>query len=526
MNKITLISAAALVALALNACKPASGGDSGSSEASDSEITRNDTIALPDTTYSSIEHLDWKVEVADSTSDGTIADLQNPYDTVSGSLTFRGNSRRDARYGGTVQGTPSKIVQDWMFETYFDTTRTKLGTWGGGSGWTGQPVYVEWSEGQMSQFRKNSGGLTPDFGPKEIIVGSLCSRLYFINYDSGKASREYIDVGNPIKGSVSLDPSLDGSLYVGQGVPAHEEIGVIGIDLKSHRRVFKFGRDPKAKRGWGAYDSSPVVVGDYLFWPGENGTFYKYTRLGGGDLRLHSTLRYTVGGSAPGAENSLCVYKNYGYFGDNHGNVLCVNLNTMKPVWYYDNHDDIDASIVLEVEDGVPMLYCGCEVDRQGDTGVSHFVKLNGLNGSKVWEQTFECDRQDLNGKHFDGGFYSTPLLGDGDCKELIFANVCQREHSKHAEFTAIDKRTGNVVYRTQLKYFAWSSPVAFYNEHKEMFVVTGDSSGNLYLLRGKTGEILFTSRMGNNFESSPVVIGNSMVVGSRGQEIYRFSVI
>lgn len=110
-----------------------------------------------------------------------------------------------------------------------------------------------------------------------------------------------------------------------------------------------FGRDPKARRGWNAFDSSPVVVGDFLFWPGENGCLYKFRRAQG-KLTLAAALRYTINGSAPGVENSLCVYRNYGFFGDNHGNILAVNLNTMKPVWSYNNHDDIDGSIVCKVE--------------------------------------------------------------------------------------------------------------------------------------------------------------------------------
>ena len=480
---------------------------------------------LPDTMFESVSRMTWTVEVLDTVTDGRLADLRCGYDTVAGSFTFRGSSHRDARYGGTVKGTPSRITQDWIFNTDVDNTPTKLGTWGGGTGWTGQPVYVHWTDEQMRNFRQSSPGLTDQFGAEEIMVGSLCGRVYFINFENGKTSRQAIEVGNPIKGSVSLDPALNGSLYVGQGVPAHEEIGCLAIDLFSHKRAFKFGPDPKAQRHWGAYDSSPVVVGQFLFWPGENGTFYKYNRQGHGQLSIHSKLRFTVGGSAPGVENSLCVYKNYGYFGDNHGNVVCVNLNTMRPVWYYDNHDDIDASLVLEIEGDVPMIYCGCEVDQQGDSGLCYMVKLNGLNGKRVWERTIACKKKTMDGKHFDGGLYSTPLLGDGDCKDLLFASICQPGESGHADFTAFNKRTGEIVYRTPLKYFAWSSPVAFYNENNQLFIVAGDSSGNAYLIRGKTGEIIFTQHLANNFESSPVVVGNHYVVGSRGSEIYRFSV-
>ena len=167
----------------------------------------------------------------------------------------------------------------------------------------------------------------------------------------------------------------------------------------------------------------------------------------------------------------------------------------------------------------------GCEVDKQGDNGICYFVKLNGLTGQKVWEQQIECRKLNLGGKHFDGGLYCTPLLGKGDCNNLIFANICQRNTSANAEFTAFDKSTGEVVYRVALNSFAWSSPVAFYNENNQMFVFTGDSSGFAYLIEAKTGKVLFKQHMVNNFESSPVVVDNHLVVGSRGREIYRFSV-
>lgn len=70
---------------------------------------------------------------------------------------------------------------------------------------------------------------------------------------------------------------------------------------------------------------------------------------------------------------------------------------------------------------------------------------------------------------------------------------------------------------------FAWSSPIAFHNEKNEMFVFTGDASGILRIIRGKTGEVLCQKTIGTNFESSPVAIGNTAVVGCRGKMIYKF---
>lgn len=522
MRKAFVFLWAFAAVLAVVAC--AGGGEQ--SSASSEEVAKIDTVRLPDTVFASVEKVEWNVEMVDSTVSGRLENLVDPYDSVSGSFTFRGGQRRDANYGGKVKGTPTKIVQDWMFQTYFDNVKTKLGTWGGGTGWTGQPVYVKWTPEQLAQIKKSSKGLTADFGEQEIMFGSLCSKVYFLNFETGKPSREPLDVINPVKGSVSLDPSLNGSLYVGHGIEAHDKPACLGVDLVSHEIAYEHGPDPKAKRNWHTYDSSPVVAGQFLFWPCENGSIYKFSREGNGKLTLHSALRYTVGGLAPGIENSLCVYKNYGFVGDNHGNVLCINLDTMKPVWYYNNHDDIDASIVFELEDGKPVIYCGCEVDRQGVNGISHLVKLNALDGSEIWHRELECKKLNIGEKHFDGGFYGTPLLGQGDCKDLLFAAVCQQGGGDRSEFTAFNRKTGETIYSTPLKYFSWTSPVAFYNENNELFIFTGDSTGNAYLIRGKTGEIIFTEHMVNNFESSGVAVDNHLVIGSRGQEFYRFSIL
>ena len=375
----------------------------------------------------------------------------------------------------------------------------------------------------MAQFRKSSPGLTADFANEEIIVGSLCGKGYFINYQTGKASREPLDLGNVVKGTVGLDPEYY-NLYVGQGVP--RQAGPFGhqvFDLLKHQRTFFFGPDPKAWRGWNAFDSNSIVAGGYLFWCGENGSVYKYERSQG-SLRRVSVMRYRVGGMAPGIESSLCVYRNYGYFSDNKGNVICINLNTMKPVWYYDNHDDSDGTMVCREENGVPCLYTACEVDKQGESGICHFIKLNGLNGERVWETDIPCRRINLPDKTLDGGMYASPLIGDGDCKDMIFANIC-RNGSSHSggELTAFSTKDGKVLYTVPYGPFAWSSPIPFYNEKNEMFVFTGDASGILRIIRGKTGEVVCKKVVGFNFESSPIAIGNTAVVGCRGNKIYKF---
>ena len=63
----------------------------------------------------------------------------------------------------------------------------------------------------------------------------------------------------------------------------------------------------------------------------------------------------------------------------------------MEPIWVIEGLDDIDASITIEAEEGVPYLYVGDEVDHQGISGISTIRKINGLTGEVVWKNEFSC---------------------------------------------------------------------------------------------------------------------------------------
>lgn len=484
-------------------------------------------ILLPDTMYASVDALDFVIDIFDTVHSGEIQDFSDCYEHTPGIFTFRGGPRRDAQFDGHISGRPDTVKSDWTFHTSYDGTLTKYGTWGGGTGWTGQPLYVCWPDSCMQRFKNESPALKKCFSQKELIVGSLCGKVYFIDFETGDSSRSSINVHNNIKGTPSLDPTFNGNLYVGQGIPREQPFGAATYNLYSHTRTHFQGRDEKAWRQWHAYDASPIRVDDFVFRVGENGTIYKYY-CPNGEMQLHSTLRYQVKGKygSPGIESSMAVYKNYGYITDNHGNILCFNLNTLQPVWHYTNHDDTDASPVIEEENGIPYLYSGCEVDKQCNSITkTYLVKLDARTGERVWERAIPARKVVSNGHAFEGGLFATPLLGQGNCKDLIFFNLCTNIPTVGGEFTALDKHTGEIVYRTKLKWYPWSSPVAMMNENDEMFVFTGDCAGRVYLIDAKSGDILFCKLMANNFEASPIVVDNHVIVGSRGAEIYKFTI-
>lgn len=480
-------------------------------------------LTLPDTIYSSVGDMSYIVENVDSVL-RPLKYYDDLYDRTDRVMTFRRNLKRDASFSGHVEGTPKEIEVVWSYDTPYGHSETKFGEWGGGTGWTGQPLYAHWTEEEMDSIRNGGAPLTSDFGPEEMMVGSLCGEAFFLNFETGKPSRRPLDLHNVVKGTMSMDPELM-NLYVGQGVPKGESLGCQAFSLTTHQRGTFFS-DPRAWRSWQAFDSSPIVAGGYLFWPGENGSLFKFERQPGGAIKRVSTLRYRVNGAAPGIESSLCVYRNYGFFADNHGNIVGVNLNTMCPVWHVKNLDDTDGTIVCRVEDGTPYLFTACEVDKQGPHGQCRFLKLKALTGEIVWESLISCNRIDLGTKVLDGGMYATPLLGQGDCEGVLFANVCRNSaHPDRGQLTALSTADGHVLYTVGYGNFCWSSPVGFTNENDEFFVFAADANGVVYVVRGKDGEVLCKKEMGANFESSPCVVGNSLVVGCRGTKIYKFRI-
>lgn len=479
-------------------------------------------IELPDTAYESVALIKATTRVLDTITSGELGNYTDLYRTAPGVLAFRGNLYRDGDMGGKVKGRPSEIEVDWEVETAYDGRQTGSSQgWGGGSGWSGQPVYIEWPD-SLQKRHKDAGHLAQDFSGKEILVGSLCSNLYFIDFETGKASRQPIYVSNPIKGSVSLDPTLNGNVYLGHGIPNERPFGAATVNLDSHKMIDVFPEDRSAPRHWGAYDSSPVRVGNFVFRPGENGTLYKFD-VTGEKPRLHSLMSYTAGGHGPGMEASISVYGNYGYTADNSGYIVCTNLNNMKPVWAYNIGDDTDSTPMISVEDGIPYIYTGCEEDKTA-RGVVKYVKLNGLNGQPVWEKEVPARRFNYGQKHFDGGFYASTLNGLGNSSDMVFVNCVKNLNQQDGTFMAINKKTGETVYEIPLSHYAWSSPVGFLNENDEMYILTGDCAGTMYLIDAKKGELISKKKVGANFESSPVVAGNSAVVGSRGKKIYKVS--
>lgn len=451
--------------------------------------------------------------------------FQHDYSQLEGILTFRGNNYRNSASYGVSNINLKELETSWQFNT-------SSSSWGGGAGWTGQPAIVKWP--QQIKEKMNIYDNFKDIDDfTEVIYASLDGNIYFLDLETGQPTRDKIKVGNPIKGSLSIDPRGIPLLYVGEGI---NENGIVGVNIYSlidGNKLFELnGNDDVAYRGWPAFDSSPIVHADTdsLIVGGENGLLYIIKLNTNYDENANTIsinpqiakYRYSISNSRGrlGIENSVATYANLIYFADNNGYIQCVDLNTLKPVWLLDGSDDIDASLTIDIEDGTPFVYCGNEVDHQGTVGVAKLKKINGITGEIVWEKDFKCESL-VGSNAVNGGLMATNIIGKNNLEDKVIFSLARYNGFNRGLVVALDKKTGEIHWEKELDNYMWSSPVDFYDDSGNGFIIQGDSIGNMFLLDGANGEILHTVKLNANIEASPAIFNDTIVVATRGNSIY-----
>jgi outer membrane protein assembly factor BamB len=464
-----------------------------------------------------------------------ISDRQHfpePYSTLDGVFTFRGNPQRTGGAFGTIPDSPSKLSVAWVART-----TDGAAPWFGGSGWTGQSAIVRWpAVVRHSMTKLGARRFDDDF--IEVLQGSLDGHVYFLDLLTGRQTRPPLDTRNPIKGSVSVDPRGYPLLFVGQGIPDHAPIGLRVYDLITHREVFFLpGHDPDAPRHeWGAFDSSGLLNRrtDTYVVGGENGLVYLLhlnTRFD--PIALTLTLapevtRYRYHHPHTdtfGVENSLSVTKNLAFFGDNSGLLQALDLRTFTPLWAFDAGDDTDASLTIDVEAGHPFLYTGCEVDRTGPKGKTHLRKLDALTGAQQWDVTRACLGATGPPKKIDAGLFATNVVGKGDVADLVYFTLSRCPGPENGAVLALDKATGREVWKVDLPHFSWSSPTLLTSASGKSYLLQGGIDGVVRLLDARTGVEVAHVQLEGGIESSPAVFNEHVVLGTRADRIYGLTI-
>ena len=463
-------------------------------------------------------------------------DTERKYSELDGIVTFRGDNLRSGGSAGSAALKEKKLEIAWSSDT--GRLKKSYGNgWWTGSGWTGQPLIVRWTDEQKQKMDMLSAAKQKN-GLKEVVYSTMDGKVYFLDAETGERTRTDIEAGMPFKGSGALDPRYP-ILYLGPGDagPEGRYARSVVYSLADMQKLFEFGgQDPFAPRVFHGFDSSHLVDAetDTLIEPSENGIIYTFklnTKMDeNGKITIDPTervkLRYTTARSGEdrywlGMEDSAVLWKNYMYIADNGGNLLCIDINTMEVIWAQDVKDDTNGSPVLAVEDGIPYIYIATSLhwtaSRLLKLGHVPIFKINALTGEYVWIREYLCNTV----AGISGGIQATAALGKGSVENLVFFPVARTPHVRSGLLVALNRSTGEVVWKFKMKRYAWSSPVLVYGENGEAVLIQGDSKGTLYMLDAKTGKELSKVELGANIESTPAVFDDMIVVGTRGMKIF-----
>ena len=388
-----------------------------------------------------------------------------------GVLTFRGSPTR-SWYGTGPIATSQPSVQ-WTYpppnlEGLWSPDNNGV-PWHG-TGWTGQPAVFEYD------------GLT------WVVFGAFDGAVHFLNAENGQPILEPFQTGGHIKGSVTIDP--DGYPLVYFGSRDHF-LRVVAFDRSEATELWRLGADQVPgdwfwSRDW---DSSPMVIDDYLFEGGENSRFHIIKLNRGYDTAGQAAVEPTLEHHFPGwdeeqraslgateagipdrnlsIENSVAISGNTMYFANSGGLVQGWDLTGLgsDPDWQpqrafrYWVGDDVDATITID-EQG--MLYVAVERERtsaaqqtsaQLTQTIGQLLKLDPSRPDDplVWS-VHDLMPLATNPAHLrdDTGFWATPAISD----TMVYAA------SNTGRLLGIDRQTGVICWERQFTEFLWSSPV------------------------------------------------------------------
>ena len=214
-------------------------------------------------------------------------------------------------------------------------------------------------------------------------------------------------------------------------------------------------------------------------------------------------------------ENSVALYEGRAYFATSAGRIVGLDIAGIDggeaPVvfdlWV---GEDVDASIVI---DGEGMLYVAAEQERFNARGkeLGQLLKLDPTRPDDpvVWSVAVPPRGGG------DGGIWATPALRDGS----LYVST------HPGELLAVDTATGEVAWRDEIGFHAWSSPVIV--DDTLVVAVSCEVGGGL---RGYDiavplqPEVSWDVPFGLGcIESTPAVWEGRIYVGSRNGYFYAF---
>jgi hypothetical protein len=434
-----------------------------------------------------------------------------PWGSVEGLTTFRGNPTRTYYGTGPISDSPSVR---WTYpgsgmcseSSNFGVTSVWCGV-----GWTGQPIVWE----------------RPD-GKTEVIFGAFDRAIHFVDAETGEALRPRFTTGGHVKGSETLDPDGFPLLYSGS---RDHKLRIIALDREEPTELWSL--DASAVDGtWHVdWDAAPLIIDDVMYQGGENSWFFAYElnreydadgRVTVEPRRLLAMPGYdsdflSLTGPNVSIESSTAAFEDRVYFSNSGGRVLGLDVSDIRNgnapiVFDYWAGGDADATIVID-EEGT--LYVSVNV-KPWQVGAGHRTQAN-IDRTREVGQLIKLDPYtdgdplvwgvDLTTSGGeDSGTWATPALHDG----LLYTNT------HLGSLIAVDTETGETVWQDgTVGWHSWSSP-AVVDGTLVVATCSGDVRG--YSLANPRAPVRqWSVSLGETcLEATPAIWNGTIYIGSR----------
>jgi outer membrane protein assembly factor BamB len=302
-------------------------------------------------------------------------------------------------------------------------------------------------------------------------------------------------------GACVSSPVTDGNaIYIGS-----LDSVLYALDIYTGKPVWKFKAEDEI-------EASPVIFENVILIGDLGGNFYSINR-NDGTVNWQFKTKDKIAGSA-----NVINDKKYVIFGSYDNNLYCLNINDGQLNWKYSTGSYINGTPAI---DGDRIVFGGC------DAGV-HIVNADdGALIGKIDTEAYIAGSAVLKDSFAYIGTYGKTLLGidvgkmeiawrymnDGRPQPYIaspalkdtFLIAPSRDNFVHC----VSSLTGNLIWKFLAKGAVDSSPVIIGNR-----VVVGCSAGFLYFIDLKTGTLVNLYDMGGTLSGSPLVSGGIVAVG------------
>ena len=374
-----------------------------------------------------------------------------------------------------------------------------------GMGWTGQPDIVE---------RK---------GRTWAIFGGYDGHIHFMDALTGERILPDVATGDIIKGTPTIDPDGMPLVYSGS---RDNLLRVIAIDRPGQAQVlWTLDSESVKPTLWNDdWDSSPLILGDYMVEGSESSRFWviKLNRTidAAGLVQVNPKVVFTTeawdqqaiaanGDEDASVESSVAVYKDTVYFATSAGLVLGYDVSAVphggvaKKVFRFYSGNDADASVVVD-KDG--YLYTASEYDRPLPRAreAGQLTKLDPRNTANpiVWKLDIDTNLK--------GGIYGTPGISGNS---VYVATDSGR-------LISLNRRTGTIQWERKLPNPTWGSPVVV-----DDTLLIGDCDGFFHAFDVSNPLVVPPERwsveLGGCIEATPAVWHGYIYIGTRAGHLF-----